>query len=58
MKLKAPKPSYKEIEATYGHGRKGAFQIKPIIWLELKFLEFHDHDASTIRLHNPRHFYK
>ena len=58
MKLKALKPSYKEIEATYGHGRKGPFQIEPIIWLLLKFLELHDHSASTSGFQDPRHFYK
>ena len=38
--------------------KKGTFQIEPIIWLLLKFLELHDHSASTSGFQDPRHFYK
>ena len=38
-KLKVPKPFYEEnYKATCGHKKQRAFQIGPIIWLQLDFL--------------------
>ena len=51
MKLKAPEPSYKEIEATYGRERQRAFRVEPIIWLQLEFLRLQYCDISTNELY-------
>ena len=63
MKLKALKPSYKEIEATYGHGRKEHSRLNLSFGYYSNFLSFMTtvllqvvskiHDISTNGLLQP-----